>query len=205
MVRALGALVFSAAAHGCATDLRPSTDGATEASVDVAVGGDAPVTGRVQNRIDGTYVVTTVNATSSSEWVYVDLDTAQQATESMSGWDLAFQRFKVKVNGGTNGDGNVEVARLAGTSLDDLRSAPSTGWMTDARADGVPDAGPEGDLAFSRNGGWYGYDMMTHRVTPNDASYVVRTTARRIVRLRFIAYYNAAGTGGHPSFRWSTL
>ncbi len=199
------ALPLSLAA--CADDLRPA--GGADASNAADASADAAPAGRVQTRVDGSSLVTTVDATRSGEWVYVDLDRGERAAEGMTGWDLAFQRFNIQSNGGVSGAGGVEVARLTGTTFEAVREAPASGWLRDAAPRtgvmGMPGAPVLPDFAFSQQDGWYGYDMTTHQVTPRDVVYVVRTTERRVVKLRLTAYYSAAGTGGYPTFRWATL
>jgi len=194
-----------AALAGCADDLRPVADAALVGDA----AGDAATTGRVQTRVDGQQLVTTVDATRADVWVYVDLDQGERAAEAMAGWDVAFQRFNLQTNGGVSGTGGVEVARLTGTTLEAVTAAPAAGWLRDAapRTDvmGMPGAPVLPDFAFSQEGGWYEYNMATHQVTPRDVVYLVRTTERRVVKLRLTAYYSAAGTGGYPSFRWAAL
>ncbi|MEL7450695.1 MAG: PKD domain-containing protein [Pseudomonadota bacterium] len=62
-----------------------------------------------------------IDATENEVWVYVDLDrfAVVTPTDALSddSWDVAFQRFKVKVNGGVSGSGGVTVAAVKDTAL----------------------------------------------------------------------------------------
>ncbi|MBX7101476.1 MAG: HmuY family protein [Myxococcaceae bacterium] len=179
------------AAAGCAPDLRT----------------DFPFDGALP---DGVYFKTealpsglnrsVVTATSKNSYVYVDLDTAKDlpAHEALetNAWDLAFQRYKIPLNGGAGGPGPVEAAVLVNQNFDALTRAPATGFIQDA-SDPVLN-GPEG--------GWYYYDLGKHKLYARQENfYVVHTTAGAYFKLRFLAYYDAAGTAGMVSFEWKAV
>lgn len=58
-----------------------------------------PESPRVRHVTDGGARVTTVRADDSARWVYLDLDTARDDGAPFAGWDLAFQRFKLRFEG----------------------------------------------------------------------------------------------------------
>src|SRR5688572_30371109 len=69
-----------------------------------------------------------IDATSMDVWIYFDLESQEIVTpanpDDSTEWDLAFQRFKVKANGGASGTGGVEVAEVEGAVCNDLLRAP---------------------------------------------------------------------------------
>jgi PKD repeat protein len=124
-----GALAFLACALLAAckgSDLTdtspPAQPGAPPASRDAFFDGDGAA-------------VQVVDATDGERWVYVDLDNfaivtpADPAADAQ--WDIAFQRFLVKLNGGASGSGGVEVATLHDTPLAEVGEAPAGGYGTD--------------------------------------------------------------------------
>lgn len=190
--------IVAAAMAGCGD--------ATETSPD---GGTATPTSRVEIQPAGDGWQLHIDASDEATWVPVDLDTLQAEDAAEAGWDLAASRFRVRVNGGVNGDGGVRVAALVGAEFDALTAAPEAGYGTDEaqavdpeRPDEVPDSGA--DLVFERAheasaSGWYSYDPATHVLAPADVVYVLLTTEGRAFALRFGGYYDAFGTPGYIS------
>ena len=76
-----------------------------------------------------------------SSFTYVDLDTASVvAIDDISAlqdltWDLAFKRVAIRSNGGHSGAGQASVAKLSGTSFEEVTQAPSdVEFVTDESA-----------------------------------------------------------------------
>jgi hypothetical protein len=181
--------VLVAAAAGCAEELEPGSPDA-----------DPPEEpdDRVVHTDDGDGVTTTRVDATADGWLHLDLEGRREVGDA-DGWELAFQRFQIVVNGGVSGDGGVEVAIVEGGDFAAIERAPAGGYLTDA-ADGE-DEGSEPDLAF---GGWYDYDPATHVLTPRDQVYVLRS-AEGYWKLQLVDYYDDAGTSGFPTFRWAAV
>lgn len=184
------------------------------------IGGDAHDAGRRDaeaTRFDGGFpsssgafvhaisedgIVTTVDATDTDAWQRLDLDTGLTAPAD-EGWDLAFSRFRVRTNGGVSGRGGVLVARLPGQRFETLTRAPEEGWTADLPGEGTHEnafnGGPDGA------NDWYDYDVAAHMLTPRDVTYVVASTAARFYKLRFLGYYDAAGTPAVVRFVWAEI
>jgi hypothetical protein len=211
-------LVASMLLVGCAGKLRPRNDetpkdaGAAdggEIDRDAMLDGGIPVyTGEFKNALqkDGT-LLTTVEATDDKSWQQLDLDTGKEATGERD-WDLAFQRFKIKTNGGENGPGGVYVVQLEGQSFDDLETAPDMGFAAD-RPDSVGDAGDtdmDPDNVFnSGDADWYDYNVNNHTLKPKDITYVIASTEKRFFKFRVEAYYDSAGTPANWRFHWKEI
>jgi hypothetical protein len=163
-------------------------------------------TGEDSERIEheelgGGVLRTTIDASDETEWVYLDLDTANEASPADAGWDLGFQRFDIIVNGGINGEAEVEVAIVEGIDFNSLTAVPDdTVWSSDA-ADGE-DEGEDPDLVF---GDWYDYDFTTHVLTPKDRVYLIRSSDGSVFKWQIADYYSMAGSSGFPKFYWAPL
>lgn len=189
---------------GCAEDLSEELNppGSTTDPGTPTVPGQS---GRITNTqaADGE-VASRINATEAASWVYFQFAGAKEVVPqdplSSTEWDLAVQRFQIKVNGGISGRGGVEVALLNGIPFDALAQAPSGGYVTDL-ADGS-DEDAEPDYAFVQRGTWYNYNAMTHILTPKDQVYVVRAATGAYYKLQMTGYYDQSGSSGYPAFRW---
>lgn len=186
-----------AAAAGCAGDIRPDDFG-RGGPINDELMPTGPVTTRANP--DGTYT-TLVDATSDKTWTHVDFESGTEAVET-GPWDLRFQRFHISANGGITGEAGVEVAEIADRAFDEIRNAPSAGWITDA-PDG-DDANTTPDYALEQGEGWYNYDFERHVLTPRAVVWVVRS-GDAAIKLRIERYYDSAGTPGWVTLRWSPL
>ena len=182
-------LLHAIYAAGCAPDLR----GEAGKESDTAAGADTEV-------YEGTV---TVDSTSYDEWVYFDLAGGMYADppspEDSKDWDLGFQRFNIKVNGGVSGTAGVEVAALQSEDYGTLFAAPTDGYVTD-EADGDGDGVP--DYAFKD---WYVYDYQTHVLTPADIVYVARSAEGSYFKIQIEDYYDDAGSPAMVRFSWDPV
>lgn len=178
---------------GCANDLR----------VDHPFETDTPGELVVVEMLEGGLKRVHVDATSKTAQVFLDLDEGREMkleeAFSSNGWDLSFKRDKIGVNSGPNSPtGVVEVAVLSGVDFDALTRAPTAGL------------GPEtGNGVFNPvglEGGWYFYDLGVHRlVTRTELMYVLHTSAGAYVKLRMLAYYDAAGTPAAITLEYASI
>lgn len=192
----------------CAGDIRPDDFGFVAGEVDaspVQPGEDAapPRKVEVADNGDGTSTVT-VNATSVTKWIYLDLtelaqvEPAEPATSA--DWDLGLQRFHYALDGGVSGAGEGSLVVIDGAALADVNEAPADGWVTD-EPDSTDDEDALPEYAFeSVEGGWYDYDPKNHQLTPKPRVYVVRGGGGELFALRIDAYYDGAGSPAWPSF-----
>ena len=150
---------------------------------------------------------TLVNAQSTEQWVYLNLDKAMEVQPENptddSTWDLAFQRFKIKSNGGISGTGEVEIARLAGVDYRELTLAPVDGYQVDEEDSEDQDSDP--DYVFLGESPWYDYDLTSHTLSPADFVYVIRSVEGVYFKLQMLDYYDEAGTSGFPLFQWGMV
>ncbi len=135
-------------------------------------------------------------------------------------WDMAFQRFIVRLNSGVSGPSCVTAARTAtGTEFDDVSSVPdgltfNAEQYFDEEADCTlqEDGSGLGSPGVVLQSYWEypGCVKMTGNV------YVVQLASGRHVKLQILAYYSdqdacdidgapIAGTSGQMKFKWSWL
>lgn len=179
-------LPFAVALTGCAN---APADGEGE-------GAAAAVAGAVTSTQEGDVTTTRVDARAADRWIYFDLGWSTEvfpaSPETTASWDLAFNRYHVKSNGGISGVGDVAVAALPGARFDDVTAAPGEGYVADG----------DEQLAFA---GWYTYDMASHALHPADVVYVVRSVSGEYFKIGFTSYYDAEATSGFPTFRWAPV
>lgn len=192
---AAGAFLLCASLQvGCVDGFAPTDDGTNDAGVrDVDAGFEIVVDGDVTFFFGGGGEDRArIDASASDAWVYLDLDAPARSDAESGDWDVRFQRFHIDLADDENG---VLAAILPGT-LDDVRQAPAEGFAGDA-PDGDDDGRPDYRLSAGEQG-WYDYDVSSHELTPRELVYVVRTSAGAHVALAVLAYYDNAGSSGHP-------
>ncbi len=162
-----------------------------------------------------------VDATAADQWVYMDLAARAQVEPGpdpadSTAWDIAFRRSNVKVNGGYSGTGGVEVTVIATDDWSSIAAAPVTTYETDQL---LEDADPEQpdfiqddntDFAFGRQHpvsatGWFNYDFTNHVLSAADVVYAVRARDGQYYKVRFLDYYDQAGTSGFPTLRYARI
>lgn len=122
----------------------------------------------------------TLDASHPDRWVYFAFSRgATIAGPAPDGWDLAFRRFNIRVNGGGGFAGRAGVVDLGAVPFDSVRVVPATGYVTSQPRDSV-------NPAIDR---WYDYGFTSHLLTPKSRVYAVRTADGRYAKLRFLSYY----------------
>ena len=126
--------------------------------------------------------------------VRVDL-TGGGPTTSTTEWDLEFEGWTLRVNGGASGRGKVAV------------------YETDTPFAEITDAYAGDPRAYSRTDTyagvfaekpWYDYDMTDHTISPTFDVYLVRR-GDRVYKLQLIDYYGPAGEMRHVSIRYEQI
>lgn len=136
----------------------------------------------------------TVDATSPDVWKYVDLARGSVADDPASGWDLAFRRFEVRINGGAGSTGRGGAIDLGAVPLDSVSSLPADGYR------GMEAAGRDTTNAVLDH--WYAYSYTTHVLTPKDRTLAVMTRDGRRAAVRFVSYYCPGAQPGCVTVRY---
>jgi len=162
---------------------------------------------------------TNIDATSYTEWVYYDFEAGDQVQVSSpstnNDWDIGFQRFMVKLNGGASGNAGATVVALTADDFSARSAAPTP--YTPELSD-VADAGDSNDacrptttgvlFAFLRstqspNACWFSYSVGV--LTPRDMVYIVKTATPKYFKIKLLNYYGATGTSGKIRFQWGEV
>jgi hypothetical protein len=138
--------------------------------------------------------ITTVDATHERDWRFFDFSRGSVVERpGPVGWDLAFRRSRILVNGGEGFSGRGGIADLGEVPFEDVAVAPATGYRgTEAGRDSVQ---PDLD-------GWYDYGFTSHVLTARPRVYAIRTADGRYAKLQMVSYYCPGARGGCPTFRW---
>ena len=165
-----------------------------------------------------------IDATDNNAWVHIDFTGAQQTVPSDpgndTGWDVAFKRTYIKVNGGISGSGVVAIADGLDDSWD-TRTAATTDTTkyhtdeTDKLAFVTYPARvhqPEAQCGnINGDFGWYYYSAFCddgkglHHIYPRNVVYVVKGRDGNYWKFRVLEYYDAAGTSGHPNVEFAPV
>jgi len=139
-------------------------------------------------------VVYTVDASAPEVWRYFDFSSGSLVeSPGPLGWDLAFRRFAVIVNGGEGFAGEGGVVDLGDVAFGDVARAPEGAYEGSA-------AGRDSVNAVLQR--WYDYGFATHLLTPKPRVYVVRTADGRFAKLAFLSYYCPGARPGCVTFRY---
>lgn len=146
-----------------------------------------------------------LSGTDQFPWVYVSLVRGEAVAltdlEALSSraWDLALKRFVLRTNGGDSGPGAGGALRLTlpWESVEKAtlgeRALPTEQWLDE---DCNLTTGETQELLTTFSG-WYQYDAGSHRLTPLEATYLVRGGDGALYKLAVLDYYaNADGSHG---------
>ena len=139
-----------------------------------------------------------LDVSSKDAWVYFSFEhgvvTPDKPEESLA-WDVAFQRYNLKTNGGTSGPGQGAAADLGEKDLATTRSATVSGWTEDA----VIEDARTGDERSMNSvlSGWYSYHFGRHELVSKYSLYAIRAADGRVALFKIYDYYDDAGTAGH--------
>ena len=140
----------------------------------------------------------TVDATNQENWAYFSFKEGKviemQKADSSKEWDLAFQRTKVKINGGISGPGDGGVVMLTETQFSSVVQAPADGYEIDT-ADTLA-------IVPQSKKGWYVYTgVPTHWVLPiEDRIFVFTTATGAFAKVQFLGYYKDNKANKDPAF-----
>jgi hypothetical protein len=206
----IGALCIACASESPSQSNKP--DASSEDTLDqtetALPDGIPEESGHFTHRGRASVIETVVDAQSEEEWRQLDLDTGEE-TDDKDAWDLAFSRSRIRINGGISGPGAVSVATLT-EAFDAVSDIPADDALRPEEPDSEGDKGDadsEPDNAFYSSGDdWFAYNTTTHELTPRDVTFVVKSSAARYYKLRFLRYYDASnGSPAVLTLRWIEL
>lgn len=136
----------------------------------------------------------TVDASDPDRWVYFDFSSgAPVGAPDPLGWDLAFRRFNVMVNGGAGFPGQGGAQALDAAAVDSVGVLPASGYRQ---------AVSPRDSANPALDRWYDYGFTSHLLTPRPTVYALRTADGRYAAIRFLSYYCPGAAPGCMTFEY---
>ena len=153
-----------------------------------------------------------INSTSSTTWKYFSFtknDTlAVSDPMSSNDWDIAFQRYRVRTNGGKSGNGLGTAAnsyKKGQTGFDALLTVSDTAtFVTD---DAVQIAVQQGYATYIVNPllyTWFSIELATQgtQIVPSDYIYIVKTATGKYAKVWFKSYYSTSNVSGYVTFQY---
>lgn len=153
-----------------------------------------------------------INSTSSTVWKYFSFsknDTVVIADPMTSTeWDLAFQRYRVKTNGGLSGSGQGAAANSYSkmqTGFDGLKTVSDT--VTFSTDKSVQIAVQQGYATYIINPELYTWFKMETggsgtQIIPTDYVYFVKTADGKFAKVWFKSYYSTSNASGHVTIQY---
>lgn len=141
----------------------------------------------------------TLDVTGKDAWVYFSFEKGEVVTpddpsKSLE-WDVAFQRYNVKTNGGTSGPGQGASADLGDLSLETTKAATVSKWTADAVIEDARTGDKQSMNAVLS--GWYSYHFGKHELVSKYVLYAIKAADGRVALFKIYDYYDDAGTAGH--------
>jgi heme-binding HmuY-like protein len=146
-------------------------------------------------------IVYTVDARSKEIWMYFDFSQGSVVAvqdPKTNAWDLAFQRYVIKTNGGdTQPTGQGALYSLGGRDFASVRRVPDNAIF-------VGDVRPKNRLS-SYNPvleKWYNYSYLANVLAPKPVVYIVRTHDGKYAKMRLLSYYCQDHAAGCMTFEY---
>ena len=153
-----------------------------------------------------------INSTSSTAWTYFSFEKNDVVvvTDPLTSteWDLAFQRYRIKTNGGVSGNGQGSAAnsyQKLQAGFDALKVIPdTTTFKVDAT---VQIAVQQGYAPYNLNPvlyTWFSIELATAgtQIVPSDYVYFVKTATGKYAKVWFRSYYSATNASGYVTIQY---
>jgi hypothetical protein len=153
-----------------------------------------------------------INSTGSTTWKYFSFtanDTVTIADPAHStAWDLAFQRYRIKTNGGLSGSGSGSAAnsyKKGQTGFDGLIVVPDTTTFTpDASISVAIQEGYQNYILNPVIYTWFSLEFAAQgtQIVPTDDIYIIRTSTGKYAKVWFKSYYSTTNKSGYVTFQY---
>jgi hypothetical protein len=153
-----------------------------------------------------------INSTGSTAWKYFSFasnDTINVPDPANSAaWDIAFQRYRIKTNGGKSGSGSGSAANSYQKGLigfDALKIVSDT--ATFASDDSISIAIQQGYAYYVVNPvlyTWFTLEFATQgtQIVPTDYIFIVKTGTGKYAKVWFKSYYSPENISGYVTFQY---
>ena len=150
------------------------------------------------------------------DWIYFSFSTGAEVSDVNDSnyqtdmtWDIAFNRYNVRTNGGSSGSGMAAAYDAGEVGFDNVEEALETGFMLDSSiqiVETISYTGPPtmmssfGNLVFS---GVIGLEGQPPSYIPNNHIYVVKTADGKYAKIWIKGFYDTLGESGYVNFKYS--
>jgi hypothetical protein len=153
-----------------------------------------------------------INSSSSTAWKYFSFEKNDTITvndpATSTEWDLAFQRYRIKTNGGQSGSAMGSAAnsyRKGQDGFDALTSVPDTSSFTDDAT--IQIAVQQGYANYVLNPElytWFAIELAAQgtQIVPSDYIYIVKTASGKYAKVWFKSYYSTSNVSGHVTMQY---
>ncbi|MDO4879719.1 MAG: HmuY family protein [Capnocytophaga sp.] len=158
---------------------------------------------------------------SGSKWVYYSFEknevvTPTDETKELT-WDIAFNGYIIKLNGGTSGQGQGEVVSTGKTNFSEVTKAPESGYVKDIVKKIIISYSPrvEADTSHSETlTGGFGKTTGAIHISPANMQqwgsvyaptklvFVLKTANGKYVKFQVTDFYNDRKVPDYPSFQY---
>jgi hypothetical protein len=153
-----------------------------------------------------------INSTGSTTWKYFSFTTNDTVTIAdpahSSAWDLAFQRYRIKTNGGLSGSGSGSAAnsyKTGQTGFDGLSVVPDTTTFTlDSTIDVAVQQGYATYIVNPVLYTWFSLEFAAQgtQIVPTDNVYIVKSSTGKYAKVWFKSYYSATNQSGYVTLQY---
>jgi hypothetical protein len=146
-------------------------------------------------------IMYTVDARSKEVWMYFDFSRGAVVPvldPKTDGWDLAFQRYVIKTNGGdTNPAGQGALLSLEERDFASVTHIPNNAtFVSDVRTKNrLSSYNPVVEK-------WYNYSYLANVLAPKPIVYIVRTQDGKYAKVRLLSYYCKDHVAGCITFEY---
>jgi hypothetical protein len=125
-----------------------------------------------------------------------------------TGWDLAFQRYRIRTNGGLSGNGSGSAAnsyQKGQTGFDALSAVSDTStFIKDTSISMAIQQGYANYIVSPVLYTWFSLQFATQgtQIVPSDYIYIVKTGTGKYAKVWFKSYYNAYATSGYVTIQY---
>jgi len=154
-------------------------------------------------------------STAANEWEYFSFEKGDFVTVDKENaakdatWDIAFQRFYIRTNSGTSGDGKGGAIDTEKKEFDGVATVPTSGFVIDEKINMMTTMGSyaerSANTAFKikNSYSWAWYEYMEGTWYINDNVFVIRTAnGEKYAKIIMKSYKGEKNESGHITFEY---
>ncbi len=152
------------------------------------------------------------------DWIYYSFETKSEVSgvdnsnyKDKDNWDIAFNRYNVRTNGGESGEGMAGAYDAGEVAWADVKEAAETGYIADDTLLIVESFNPDRTPNYMSSTGndvfkdcfIMGFGATGPTYTPNNHIYVMKTTKGKYAKVWIHSYFNADSESGYINFKYA--